>query len=278
MINNHEAALALKEKIKKKELNFGFQQFMPSPNVTEVAGIAGFDWLWFCTEHGTSGYGTDMENCIRAAENVGVVPFVRLTEPTDHFMYMKAMEAGAKGVIVPRIESKEDMEFAVKAVKWPGGPYDGNHGICGGARRWKYGHVGAVEDPWDYITHDEAETFVIPILETVKAYEDLDAILSVKGIDFAIFGPGDLGMTMGIRGRGKAVWEKGQARMEAYRQQAMKVAKAKGVPICFLFGNVESAKKAIDEGYYILGSSIDASMFRGFLFDMLNEIKKIKRK
>jgi len=41
-----------------------------------------------------------------------MVPFVRITEPSAHFLYMKAFEAGAKGVIVPRTGIGEDMEFA----------------------------------------------------------------------------------------------------------------------------------------------------------------------
>jgi 2-keto-3-deoxy-L-rhamnonate aldolase RhmA len=205
-----------------------------------------------------------------------MVPFVRITEPTQHFLYMKAMEAGAKGVIIPRIKTKEDMEFAVKAVKWPGGEYNGTHGICSMTRRWKYGEVSDV-DPYEYVIHDEAETFVIPILETVEAMENLDDILSVKGIDFAIYGYGDLGMTLGVRGRGKAKHDKGMEILEEWRIKTMEACKKNNVPLCQLFWDVESARKRIEEdGCYILGSEIGAGWLRDFLRDMVKGIFAVK--
>lgn len=269
-----KAAIRLKERIRNKQLSLGFQQFIASPNITEIAGIAGFDWLWFCTEHGSSDYGPGLESCIRAAENVGMVPFVRVTEPRAHFIYMKALEYGAKGVIVPRIRTREDLEFAVKAVKWPGGPYHGNHGRCSSARRWKYGDYEAT-DPYDYVNHDEAETFVIPLLETIECMENLDDILSVKGIDFAVFGPGDLGMTLGVRGRGRETQEKGLKLIEEWRKKAMEACARHNVPFCQEFDDVESAKRLIEEGLYVLSSNVDAGLLRIFLKNTVTKIKAI---
>ena len=136
------------------------------------------------------------------------------------------------------------MEFAVNAVKWLGGEYDGTHGICPMTRRWKYGEIRDV-DPYDYVINDETETFVIPILETVEAMKNLDDILSVKGIDFVIFGPGDLGMTLGVRGRGKAKHGKGMELIEEWRQNTKKACKKHNVPLCQLFWDVETARKKL---------------------------------
>jgi len=268
-----KAALSLKKKIKNRELSLGYEQFLPCPNITEIAGIAGFDWVWLCTEHGTMGYGIELENCIRAAENVGMVPFVRITEPTAHFLYMKAFEAGAKGVIVPRIRTKADMEFAVKAAKWPGGPYRGEHGYCPGARRWRYGQVNVV-DPYDYIDHDEAETFVIPILETVECMENLDEILSVKGVDFAMFGFADLGMTLGIRGRGEKKHDYGPKLIEEWKKKTIEACARHKIPLGQEFGSVEEAKRLIKEdGAHILMTNSDTGMLRIFWTNIVNGIR-----
>lgn len=271
-------ARELKEKIKRKELILGMQQFIPSPQITEIAGLAGFDWLWFCVEHGTSGFGTELENIMRAAENVGIVPFVRITDSTQYWMYQKAMEAGAKGIIAPRIRTKKDAEFAVKQVKWPGGPYNGNHGICPAARRWRYGLDAFRPGKEDFIDRDEAETFVIPLLEDVEAVNNIDEICSVKGIDFIIFGPGDLGMSLGYWGRGKEMWKKGEKVVEELRLKVKKACDRSGVPYCGLCHTVEEANKLIDEGVYILNpGTVDTAFIEKTWEELLKGIRKLKK-
>ena len=63
--------LRLKQAVLSGEPVFGVQQFLPSPSVTEIIGLAGFDFVMICTEHGTVGYGPELENCVRAAAFAG---------------------------------------------------------------------------------------------------------------------------------------------------------------------------------------------------------------
>jgi len=242
--------MELKEKIRRKELTIGFCQFMPSPQITEAAGYVGFDWLWLCIEHGTLGFGSDLENCIRAAEATGMVPMVRVTDPAADFIYMKVLEAGAKGVILPRIKTAEELFRAIRQVKFP--PF-GVHGVCPVARRWKYG-VDSRQDPYGYIAKADSETFVAAIIELKEAIDNLDEILSVEGLDFIIWGPYDLALDMGFLGRGQEVYEEGAKKIDEIRQRVFEACAQKGVPFCQICGTPETARKFIAEGVYMLAT------------------------
>lgn len=269
-----KAALALKEKIKNKELNFGIQLYTPCPDTAEVIGLAGFDWLWICIEHGPLGYGTELENIVRACNVVGMVPFCRITEPTDHFLYMKTMECGVKGIIVPRVRGKEDVEFAVKAVKWAKGKYNGNHGGCHYSRRWGY----AGDTPDDYLKRDEAETFVVIMLETAEAIEDLEGILSVPGIDFVRLGTGDLMREMGFRGRGqKQVYEYEEEKLVSIRNKVRESCKRHNVPLCEHWPNTsEGVRKLVEEqGEFIFAAGPDWRYSYAMFKNMTDETRSV---
>lgn len=252
-------ARELKEKIKNKEITVGYQQFIPSPQITEIGGHAGFDWLWFCLEHGTAGYGAEMENCIRAAEAVGIVPIVRITDPAASFLYMRVLEAGAKGVIVPRVKNKDDVRRAVEEVKFP--PH-GIHGLCPFSRRWEYGLTCREENDDDYLTHAEEESFVIPIIESRQAVENIDEILSVEGVDFVVWGAVDLAVDMGLLGRKGVKPGKRMQVIEDARRQVLAACDRRGIPLCQVVQNsdLEVADQLIKEGCYMLVSAPDIVM------------------
>ena len=89
-----------------------------SPLVVEMLGYTGFDWLFIDSEHAPIYSDTVLENLIRAAEVSGTVPIVRVKENREQYI-RNALEAGAMGVVVPHVATKEDAERAVSYARFP---------------------------------------------------------------------------------------------------------------------------------------------------------------
>jgi 2-dehydro-3-deoxyglucarate aldolase len=102
------------------------------------------------------------------------------------------MDAGAYGVIVPMVNSKDDAERAVEAVKYPPG---GSRGV-GLARAQKYG-IGFDE----YVKNLNMHSIIIVQIEHIDAVNNLEDIVSVKGVDGCIIGPYDLSGSIGVPGQ-----------------------------------------------------------------------------
>ncbi len=151
----------------------------------EVMAHQGFDWLCVDTQHGALDF-TIALPMLQAISTTDTMPFVRVpwNEPS---IIMKYLDAGAMGIIVPMIETKEDAERAVWAMRYPpqgmrsSGPYRAT--VYAGA---------------DYQDHANTELSLIVMIETAKAIENLDAIASVPGIDALYIGPSDLSQALGL--------------------------------------------------------------------------------
>lgn len=103
------------------------------------------------------------------------------------------LDLGADGIIFPMIVTREDAEAAVAACRYP---LEGSRGY-GPFRATGYGAVSAME----YINDVSRKVWVIPQIEHIDAVGNLDAILSVPGIDAVIAGPCDLSGSMGLLGQ-----------------------------------------------------------------------------
>ena len=127
----------------------------------------------------------------------GIVPLVRITDPAADWMYMRVLEAGAKGVIIPRVREAADVRRALQQIKYP--PL-GTHGLCPWGRRFRYG-ADTEGQNYGYLDSANEDVLVSVIIETREGFDNLDEILSVDGIDFAIWGPLDMLAAMGFKGR-----------------------------------------------------------------------------
>jgi len=159
------------------------------PSIAEIMAKAGFDWLVIDMEH--SAISTEQcQELIRIVDLCGSSPLVRIGENSP-LLIKRAMDAGAHGIIVPSVNSREDAERAVSAVKYP--PH-GTRGV-GLSRAQGYG-----ESFNEYKKWLEEESIIIVQIEHIKAVENLKQILTVEGIDGFIVGPYDLSGSLGIPG------------------------------------------------------------------------------
>jgi 2-keto-3-deoxy-L-rhamnonate aldolase RhmA len=177
---------ALKRKIKAGELVLGTGLPVFAPAVATLTARTGVDFLWIDTEH--SPFGTEsLEAVPTLVRNQGVAPMIRVAWNDPHLI-KKAMDVGASAIMVPQVNTAEE---AARAVQYTFYPPIGQRGI---SPHWPQ---VAGEDWFNVIRTANDETVLIVQIESVQAYENLDAIAAVPGIDVLLVGPMDLSASLG---------------------------------------------------------------------------------
>ena len=174
----------LKEKVKAGQPVLGTFVEIGHPDITEWLSRLGFDWMLLDAEHGPLGFET-MQNMMQAMNGTSCVPIVR-PQWNDSAVIKRVLDIGAYGVLVPWVNSREEAEAAVRSCKYPP---EGRRGY--GPRR------AAMLDPQYYQTANEQLLISVQI-ETRRALDNLDDILSVPGIDACYIGPYDLSCSLGF--------------------------------------------------------------------------------
>ena len=162
-----------------------------SPEVAKVLASAGFHWAFIDTEHGGFDIET-VEDICRGAVIAGLSPIVRVADMQYHLV-ARALDCGAQGIIFPRVESPELLD---RAVSWCRFPPCGVRGFGLGPFHVDY---EAATIP-QIIEHMNREIMVVLQIETRRAVEARDELLSVNGVDTVMVGPVDLSISLGVPG------------------------------------------------------------------------------
>jgi 2-dehydro-3-deoxyglucarate aldolase len=162
---------------------------IPHASIAEIMGQSGYDWVAVDMEHGAISV-QQLPDIFRALELGNTLPLVRLLqgEPKE---CKQALDAGAGGVIVPMVESAEQVEEIKQAICWPP---SGNRGV-GFSRANLFGKY------FDIYVEEAQQPFLAVMIENMKAVANLDGILSVNGLDAILIGPYDLSASMGLTGQ-----------------------------------------------------------------------------
>jgi 2-keto-3-deoxy-L-rhamnonate aldolase RhmA len=186
----------MKEKMARGEPALGCSVMVPSPQIVEMLGIAGFDWVLIDCEHGSIGP-SDVELMAMACDAAGITPIAR-PKTNAAGDIQSVMDRGVMGVQVPHINTAEDARRAVASVKFGPGAA---RGLAAGTRPDAWGLGGRMAD---FAQAANAQSLVCVQLEHEAALRNLDAILVVEGIDVFFIGPSDLSQSMGYPGNPKA--------------------------------------------------------------------------
>lgn len=183
--------MTLRDRVLAGETTFGSWLGTGSPVVAEISGRAGFDWLVVDTEHGM---GTET-NILGHLYAIGATPATALVriERSDRLRVSRALDLGAGGLVVPRVESAADV---AEALNWMRFPPAGQRGIALGGRGQGFGRVGHA----DIGTLNDVALGVFQI-ENPEAVADADAIAAQSGADVLFVGPADLSHSLGVPGR-----------------------------------------------------------------------------
>jgi len=179
---------AVRRKLREGQEVHGLFCSIPAPALVEMIGCAGYDFVILDSEH-TLVDPEGLENLIRAAEAVGLTPFVRVPE-SDPGAILRALDAGAMGVVVPHIRSRSDVDSAVRAARYaPEGMRSLNGGRVPG-----FGLIDLTE----YIRLANEEIMVVAMIEDAEGVEALPEVLAGGGVDLVLEGAADLSQSYGV--------------------------------------------------------------------------------
>lgn len=238
--------------------SFGSWITLNHPSIAEIMSDAGFDWLCIDMEHSVTDY-FEAQQLMMAIQGKGLKAFVRVGENNPRII-KRVLDAGADGIIVPSVNSKEDAMKAVKAVKYPP---SGTRGV-GLARAQEYGFNFE-----GYLTEKAREITLIVQIEHINAIRELEDILQVDGVDGTFIGPYDLSGSMGKPGK----WDEPDVKeaLAYYEETVRKYDKLVGFHV--IQPNHQLVKEKIKLGYNFIAFSLDI-LFLGTL--ARNEMKNLK--
>ncbi|MDQ1198058.1 HpcH/HpaI aldolase/citrate lyase family protein [Agrobacterium sp. SORGH_AS 787] len=180
-----------KNAIHRGEPQIGLWLDMGEAIAAEIAGTAGFDWLVIDGEHGPNDLRSIIEQ-LRALSTSPSEPVVRV--PTGETWIIKQMlDAGARTLLVPMVDSDEQARALVSAMHYPPRGIRGMGAVV--ARASGFGSVS------DYNQKASDNVCLLIQAETRAAIADLDNILQVEGVDGVFIGPADLAADMGYLGK-----------------------------------------------------------------------------
>jgi len=243
------------------QLSIGSWIQLGHPAIAEIMASAGFDWLALDLEHSTIDL-HEAEALIRVIDLKGVTPLVRLASNNPE-QIKRVMDAGAHGVIVPMINSREEAQAAVSAVKYP----PKGHRSIGLARAQGYGARFS-----EYFDWQSDHSLVIVQIEHIDAVDNLESILSVPGVDAYIVGPYDLSGSLGIPGQFEA------SEFVDAMERIHSLSKKLGVPggVHIVEPDPEQLRKRIEEGYWFIAYGVDTRMLDTVCRAGLESIKDLK--
>ena len=249
----------LKQKLRTNELTLGSWISLGHTAIAEIMAKTGFDWLTIDMEHSAIEL-HEAQQLIQVIELSGVVPLVRVGE-NSALLIKRVMDAGAHGVIVPMVNTKEDAVRAVESTKYP--PV-GKRGI-GLARAQGYGFRFEEYKEWL-----DKKSIVVVQIEHIDAIKNLEDILSVKGVDGSIVGPYDLSGSLGKPGDfGNPEMQKALLRYETISK---KMKKAMGFHV--VQPDIKKAAALIKSGYTFLAVGLDTLYIGEKCMETLNGIKR----
>lgn len=228
-----------------------------SPATAEALGHAGFDFLVVDMEHVPIEV-ADLVHILRAIGNTPAEPVVRLAA-NDQVLVKRAMDAGARTVMLPFVETAEEARRAVAYAKYP------PEGVRGVAAMHRASLFGAATD---YLTRANGEACVVVQLETPGALDRLAEIAAVPGIDSLFVGPGDLAAAMGRIG------EIGHPEVQEALQRAAAAAGAAGIPVGIVGPTPKMVHRFQDWGYGWTAVGSDLALMTGRAREVLNGLRE----
>ncbi len=233
----------MKEKLKQGKTIFGVQLRSHSASLAEILGSCGVDYIRIETEHYACNE-ESIENAVRAINLTGVVPCLRI--PTqDPAVISHMLDIGIMGIVLPHVDSPEEMRSIWAAAKFP--PV-GHRGASFSSRAAGYG-IGSTRD--SYYAFANEQTAVIPMIESRKAVENIEAILD-EGVDILRIGRNDLSDDMGIK--------MSDPEFKKAERAVIDAAERRGIAVGTSANSLEEAKKRLDEGYRMMTYGSDMTL------------------
>ena len=253
----------MKAKLSRGEPVWGAFVFeFGSPSTPRILQAAGWDYILIDTEHASFGIET-VANLLHVSSAIGLPALVRVPE-TQRSLLSRPLDAGAMGLMIPRVESRAQAEAIVRYTKFP--PV-GDRGVILGSAHNAYRPV----DGRRFLRQANAELLLIMQIETQAGIEHLDEILSVPGLDVALIGPYDLSTALGIPG------EVNHPRMQRAIEAFLKGCRRYGVVPGNFVTTVEDGRVWLQRGMRFLIYGVDFLLVMERSQQVLSELRQARR-
>ncbi len=167
----------LRSRLSQGGFSIGSWIQLESPSSAEILSNGNYEWITVDLEHGSISI-SQLPNIFRAIELNNTLPFARLSEGNS-VNCKRVLDAGAAGIIIPKIETKYQLNELINACKWPP---KGDRGV-GFSRSNLYG------DNFEKYKELASQPFIVGMIESKLGIENVDEILSVSGLDAILIGP-----------------------------------------------------------------------------------------
>ena len=228
----------LRELLNEGKPTLGTHVIIPWPGIVEVIGQSGmFDYIEYVGEYSPFSL-EQLDNFGRAIELFpDMSSMMKVEEQTRGFIATRAVDAGIQNVLFTDCRSAEEVRECIRLVRPETPEAGGTHG-AGMRRNIGYGaHTGSAE--WVEAMNNAVIAIMI---EKKGAMEDLEAILSVPGVDMVQFGPADYSISIGIPGQG------GSPEVQQAQRQMIEMALKKGIAPRVEISGFEQAQPFIEMG------------------------------
>lgn len=253
---------SLKARMDDGEVLFGTFYKFNNPQMTEMLGLAGFDFLLLDAEHSTYSY-SEMQDAARSANGVGMNAVVRIPSGLpEHVLH--ACDLGAQGIQVPGLHSPQEAAIVTDEMRF----YPrGHRGFGLTTRAAKYGFC----DGKEFMRWSNEELLCVVMVETLDMVEQLDELCQNPEIDVLFVGPGDLSQEIGKPGETKCPEVLGLAK------KISDAALCSGKKSGMFCGDFEDVERAIGWGMQYLAYSSDLSMLCNTFKNTIQTLHKIRK-
>lgn len=257
----------LLEKYKKGLPVVGTITHLKSPTAVECIAASGMDYVMIDMEHCSMDI-SEVHSCIVAADASGIVPLVRVCDVTRSAV-LRVLDIGAMGVIVPCIETVEQVKELVNYAKFK--PL-GERGYCMTRDgKWGYGENYA-DGLGGYMTQSNRETLLLPQCETIGCLEHIEEITAIPGVDGILIGPYDLSIGMGIDGQFE------HPDFKAAVARILRACKTNGKMAIIFVGNQTDMETRLAEGFDNIMIGIDVLSLISSCTDVVKKFEKLLEK
>jgi 4-hydroxy-2-oxoheptanedioate aldolase len=239
----------IKRRIRAGKASFGTLLHVADPLVAELMASIGFEWLLVDMEHGPIET-TTLAQMFATITRYPVAPLVRVHALNEENI-KRVLDAGAWGVLAPNVRTREQAELLAAACRYP------PRGVRSlGAGRFP---LSFRTDSATYFEHANDEILVIAQIEHVEAVKNIDAILSVPGIDACYVGPNDWCASAGLPPSLEPTFPEFEQAMQTILAAARRHDVAAGIHCAV----PDTVNRRIREGWRLVGLQSEQRMLAG---------------
>jgi 4-hydroxy-2-oxoheptanedioate aldolase len=247
-----------KQAITSGQRQVGLWSGLASPIVAEIIAGAGFDWIVIDGEHGPNDISTLLPQ-LQAMRGGTAEPVFRVPW-NDMVIIKRAMDVGARTLLIPFVQNVDEALRAVAATRYP--PL-GIRGVSVAPRANDYGRIQ------NYHRNAHLDTCVLVQVETRVALREIESIAKVEGVDGIFIGPSDLAADFGQLGNPR------QAEVQAALKDAASRIRAAGKAAGILTGNLDDVESLFEMGYNFVAVGSDVGLLARTAEQVAARCKKI---